>query len=285
MALFLFILIVLVTSLQVVADPLIATLVLLSVVPAIGLAAFIWWADIGTEEPLFLLAITLLLGGLFASFAAILNGIGWAILAGIPVVSTVLFYYLVVGPVEEGVKLLAVKIGAFRHHRFDAVIDGAVYGAMAGLGFAMIENAVYITDAVEMLGTPEAITGPLSGITAARAMAGPGHVIYSAIAGFYLGLAKFNRPYAGALIIKGITIAAVIHATYNVLLYVIPGALVAATGMSVVAAFLVYILIYDGLAAYFLYRKLAGYRRAYRAATVPTSEGGPDRTEFERSLQ
>ena len=42
-------------------------------------------------------------------------------------------------------------------------------------------------------------------------------VIYSAFAGYYLGLARFNRRYAGPVVLKGLAIAVSLHALYNVL--------------------------------------------------------------------
>lgn len=271
-----------VTGLSLVTDPLIFSLVVLSVVPALGLAVFIWWADVGAEEPLTLLLATFLLGMLFAAFAAVLNTIGFAIVGIIPVVTMLLFFYLVVGPVEEGVKLLAVRLFAYRHPRFDAVIDGAVYGAVAGLGFATIENAIYITATIDVFGQPAELLGPVGETAAVRALAGPGHVIYSAIAGYYLGLAKFNPSYAGPLIIKGITIAALIHATYNVTVQVVPGVLVELSGISIFTALLAFIIVYDGMAAYYLYRKLARYRRAYRATKdIRRGSQSPELIEFD----
>lgn len=274
-------LITLVTGLSAVTDPFVFILVLLSIIPALGLAAFIWLADVGAEEPMPLLIGTFLLGVLFASFAGVLNSVGFAIVAIAPIATTVLFFYLVVGPVEEGVKLLAVRLFAYRHRRFDAVIDGAIYGAAAGLGFATIENALYITDAIEVLADPVRTIGEVGETAAARALAGPGHVIYSGIAGYYLGLAKFNPQYAGALVIKGLLIAALIHATYNLLVGVVPALLVAMTGISVFLALIAFIIVYDGLAAYYLYRKLAHYRRAYRSARGIDGELVPELTEFD----
>lgn len=43
---------------------------------------------------------------------------------------------------EESVRLLAVRLYAYNDARFAAVIDGAVCGAIAGLGFATIENGI-----------------------------------------------------------------------------------------------------------------------------------------------
>lgn len=274
--------IVLVTGLSAVTDPVVFALVLLSAVPALGIAAFVWLADVGAEEPLFLLVTTFMLGMLFAAFAAVLNTAGFGLVEVVPVVSMLLFFYLVVGPVEEGVKLLAVRLFAYRHRRFDAVIDGAVYGAAAGLGFATIENALYITAAIDVLGPPAELVGQLGETTAIRAMAGPGHVIYSAIAGYFLGMAKFNPRYAGPLVVKGITIAAVIHATYNVTVQTVPGLLVELAGLSTSVALIAFVVTYDGLAAYYLYRKLSRYRSAYRRTRDQTDvPPTPQLTEFD----
>jgi len=253
------------TGLAAVQDPVIGTLVVLSVVPAFGLAAYIWYADVTTSEPLALLVGTFLLGVLFAGFAAIVNTLASAVTA-VPVVGMALFFYLVVGPVEETVKWLAIRLYAFRDDRFDAVIDGAVYGAMAGLGFATIENAIYITQGIGQASSvgSQAIAGATQ-TAASRLLAGPGHVIYSAFAGYYLGLAKFNRENAGPIVVKGLLIAAFIHATYNTAVTYLP-ALVELAGLEISTglAFLGFILVYDGVFGYLLYRKIARYRSAYK---------------------
>lgn len=313
-------------------DPYSVGLVVLSVVPALGLVAYVYVADITTSEPLELLVGTFVLGVLFAGFAAILNSVLSPVVRGGPsmlgplgaLVGTVLFFYLVVGPVEESVKLLAVRLYPFRDDSFDAVIDGAVYGAAAGLGFATIENALYITRnlgtggnelalgaalgsaglgwvATGLTGLPVAQTGG-SGIigivesggriTALRALAGPGHVIYSAFAGYYLGLAKFNRDRAGPIVVKGLIIAAAIHATYNVLVGIVPVVVGFAAsqflGVTVpqLVAFFAFVLVYDGVFGYALLRKFANYRTAYRDVHGPgDDEDGasfvPESTEFD----
>jgi len=268
-------------------QPLFAALAALSAVPALVLAGYIYYADVTTQEPLTLLVGTFLLGVLFAGFAAILNtvfrepvqflGSGFGLL---PFLGQVAFFFLIVGPVEESVKLLAVRLYAFRDDRFDAVIDGAVYGAMAGLGFATIENALYIVQNTEMVtGTLQAINEG-SGIAAVRALAGPGHVIYSAFAGYYLGLAKFNPEDAGPIVLKGLLIAAVIHAGYNSLSGIAVGVLSAVYGVNQFVAFIGFVVVYDGVFILLLLRKLDAYRQAYKRAQRaddPQSEPGvPD---------
>jgi RsiW-degrading membrane proteinase PrsW (M82 family) len=249
-------------------DPPVAVFVALSIVPALLLVAYVRYVDVTTTEPLSLLVGTFALGVLFAGFAGVLNSAAQPLFQSIPVIGTVLFFYVVVGPVEETVKLLAVRLYPYRDGRFDAVVDGAVYGAVAGLGFATIENAIYIAGQVE---DPTLANVFIAGgsITPLRALAGPGHVIYSAIAGYYLGLAKFNPDRAGPIVVKGLLIATLIHATYNTLSAVVPGLIsLFVPGLPPIFAFLGFVLVYDTIFGLYLYRKLARYRQAYRGANV-----------------
>ncbi|WP_424001126.1 PrsW family intramembrane metalloprotease [Haloarcula salina] len=271
-------------------QPLFAGMALLSAVPALGLAAYIWYADVTTSEPLTLLVGTFLLGVLFAGFAGLLNAfLGYpvqAIGSGfglVPFLGQVFFFFLIVGPVEESVKLLAVRLYAFRDDRFDAVVDGAVYGAAAGLGFATIENALYITQNTEMVTGTLNVLAEGGDITAVRALAGPGHVIYSAFAGYYLGLAKFNPDDAGPIVLKGLLIAALIHAVYNTLAGPVTTVLATLYDVNFLVAFFGFVIVYDSIFGLLLLRKLDAYRKAYKRAHAPaeSSDQRPERTEFD----
>ena len=255
------------TGLAAIANPFVGVFILLSVVPALGLAAYVWHTDVSMREPLGLLVTTFLLGVLFASFAAILNTMAQPAFRAIPIIGMALFFYLIVGPVEETVKWLAIRLYAYRSDSFDAVIDGAVYGAVAGLGFATIENTLYIgqqyLSALQAgaMGNP---VGATIGTAAIRSFAGPGHVIYSGFAGYYLGLAKFNRENAGPIVVKGLLIATLLHGTYNTAVTYLPGFVqLAGVAVSPAVVFLGFVILYDGVFGYALYRKLARYRRLY----------------------
>lgn len=256
-------------GLSILNEPSIGVLTALSALPALALAGYVWYSDVTTSEPLSLLAATFILSVLTAGFAAVLNSLLQPIFTTLGVIGMVLFFYLIVGPVEESVKLLAVRLYAYNDTRFAAVIDGAVYGAVAGLGFATIENAIYITRAVGEVGGLSLgldLIGIGGDITATRALAGPGHVIYSSFAGYYLGLAKFNPGNRGPIIVKGLIIAAVIHATYNTTVGIGSGLIQAVTGLPQLTAFFVYVLLYVGGFGYLLYRKIQQYKNAYQAA-------------------
>jgi RsiW-degrading membrane proteinase PrsW (M82 family) len=276
-----------------VTDPVVGGFVLLSALPALLLAAYVWRADVTSGEPLRLLVVTFLLGLLFAGFALVLNELVLAVLAAglvqagavsttatsLPPLALAAFFVFGVAPIEEGVKLLAVRLYGYRKPQFDAVIDGAVYGAAAGLGFATIENAMYISQIADA-GFGAALSDGTA-IATRRALAGPGHVIYSAFAGYYLGLAKFNRRYAGPIVLKGLLVAALIHGGYNVLASYVPGFLADSFGIAPTAALFVYVIVYNGTFAAILVRKLALYRTAYRESRARTESIPSERTEFE----
>ena len=266
-------------GLGVIVNPVIGGLILLSVIPAVGIVVYIWYIDVTTREPLGLLVGTFLLAVLFAGFASIINSVGivpfllfaGALEAYTPLaegaaifIGMGLFFFVIVGPVEETVKLLAVRLHAYRTDRFDAVINGTVYGAAAGLGFATIENAVFIAQGLAIDASGVSPFGPVGDIAASRALAGPGHVLFSAIAGFYLGLAKFNPDYAGPLVVKGLLIAAFLHALYNTLVGPVPHAIAASVGpIGQFDAIFAFIVVYLTAVGYFLYRKIERYRRTY----------------------
>jgi len=270
------------------ADPVVGAVVVLSALPALVLVGYIRYADVTPPEPLRLLVGTFALGLLFAGFAGLLNELlsqpaaSALIDFGVsPAVALAFVFILIVAPVEESVKLLAVRLYPFSKPGFNAVISGAVYGAAAGFGFATIENAIYITQFADTAGTVTDALAQSSSIATQRALAGPGHVIYSAFAGYYLGLAKFNGQYAGPIVFKGLLVASVLHGSYNVLVSHAPDVLTALLGFSEFASLLTFVIAYNGVFTLVLIRKLSIYRAAYRRARRSESRIQSERTEFE----
>jgi RsiW-degrading membrane proteinase PrsW (M82 family) len=277
------------SDIQTASVPVIGILTILSAIPTFALAAYVYVSDVTTSEPFELLAATFVLSVLFASFASVINTV-FSFIQAVPLGFLVLFY-VIVGPVEETVKLLSVRLYAYRKPSFDAVIDGAVYGAVAGLGFATIENVIYIVRGLSVTGVlvdPTFLQRLAAGsdITATRALAGPGHVVYSAFAGYYLGLAKFNPERSGPIIVKGLVIAAFIHATYNTLVGLFVGVVSSLFPfVPVFVLFLGFVLVYQGFFGYLLVRKIARYRRTYRDVHEETERNERsmtvERTEFD----
>lgn len=120
--------------------------------------------------------------------------------------------YVQAGFCEELVKLLVVLFFIYRHHRFDEVADGIVYTITASLGFACLENILYV------VGKPFAVA-------VARALtAVPFHAVCSGIMGYYVGRARFTKfkSLEIRLILTGLILSVLIHGTYDFLLFISP---------------------------------------------------------------
>ncbi|MFC6862183.1 PrsW family intramembrane metalloprotease [Halomicroarcula sp. GCM10025817] len=263
-------------GLLVLRQPSLGILAALSVVPALAIVGYLWYGDPTIREPVETMAVVFVLAILFASFAALVNTVLQPLFQLIPVVGMAVFFFVVVGPIEETVKWLGARVGAFG--AIESVVDGVVYGAVAGLGFATIENALYIVQGYSQATSIEGAEPLFAAVQTAtsRAFVGPGHVLYSAIAGYYLGLAKFNPEHKGPIVVKGILIAAVVHAVYNTsvtyLPQLVPWNLVTFVG---------FVVAFDAVVGYFVYRKLSRYKRLYHQtpASGHHSEGDPSGSE------
>ena len=116
--------------------------------------------------------------------------------------------YVVTALPEELAKLLALFLGAFLWREFDEPLDGIVYGVAAGLGFASVENVLYLIQT----GNPWVVV--LRGFTATL-----GHVAFSGLLGWFLARARFSagpRRYLHPF--TGLLVAVVLHGTYNLFL-------------------------------------------------------------------
>jgi len=118
-------------------------------VPMFVFAAFVYWLDRYEKEPKLLLGAAFLWGVVIAGGGAyILNiafGIGVYILTGSVGAADFSTTSIIAPIIEEALKGLAVLVVflMFRNE-FDSVLDGIVYGGITAMGFAAIENVLYI---------------------------------------------------------------------------------------------------------------------------------------------
>jgi RsiW-degrading membrane proteinase PrsW (M82 family) len=116
--------------------------------------------------------------------------------------------FLVIGPCEELSKFLAVRLFVYRNKEFNEPLDGIIYAAAAALGFASLENVLYVID----WHTGHVQWGAL-GIRSLLAL--PGHVIFATTWGYALGRQKFDASYR---VWPMVILAALLHGLYDFLL-------------------------------------------------------------------
>ena len=154
------------------AGLLIAALFALALAPAL----FWLWVFIRRDrnpEPAWLLVRTFLWGAAMVIPAGLLE-------AGIESALGTTVMFLLVGLIEETAKLIAAS-NVLKHHEFDEPIDGLVYATAATLGFATLENALYMLEGGAGL---ILLRGPISTL---------GHILFAGAWGYALGLRKFPK--------------------------------------------------------------------------------------------
>jgi RsiW-degrading membrane proteinase PrsW (M82 family) len=183
----------------------------LAVAPSLFLLWFFYNRDKYEKEPKRLVAKTFVYGLLSPILAFPLELLGGTIIPQTNDLPTLFLHVLlVVGLVEEGVKLLSVKLSAFKSGAFNEVMDGIVYTAAASLGFATLENVLY------------ALTRGL-GVTLIRSITSvPGHALLGGIMGYYVGLAKLTPTRGTKLTLKGLVVATVLHGLYDFTIFAFP---------------------------------------------------------------
>lgn len=132
--------------------------------------------------------------------------------------------------VEESVKFTAVYKTIYSDAEFDEPMDGIVYAAAAALGFASIENVLYLLRASQSSGLiigsfqfTSAFGAVMSTIAIRSILTVPAHVIFALLWGEALGIAKFAAPERRmSLIWNGLVLSIGAHALFNFLLSIFP---------------------------------------------------------------
>ena len=112
----------------------------------------------------------------------------------------------------KGIAVLAVLV--FARDEIDSTLDGLVYGALVGVGFAMTENILYFGQAYL-----EGGLGELGTLVLGRAVVGGfGHPAYTAITGAAIGWSRgrYGRGIARVIVpILGWALAVILHVAWN----------------------------------------------------------------------
>lgn len=179
-------------------------LLLLAILPGLYYVYRYYSKDIYRKEPIPIIVKSFLWGAVTIIPAAIIE---LALKDKLPkdnlLLLAILDNFLVVALTEEVCKLLAIRFYSYRNAYFDEMMDGVVYGAAVGGGFATFENILYVLN-----------NGFVTGIIRAL-ISVPSHIMWGAIIGHFLAKAKFQNKSMPLAIISSLFITVSLHGLFD----------------------------------------------------------------------
>lgn len=199
--------------------PMSTGLLLAALLPAIVLLIRVYRLDQIEKEPTGLLLRLLVLGALSAIPASLIEGV----LLGLMTRYQYLFEdemeflfvenFIVIAVTEELCKRFPVRHRAWNDQAFDYRFDAVVYCVFSALGFAAVENVLYVAQ----FGLSSAVSRALLSV--------PGHFFFAVYMGTFLGEAKMlerRGDHAGAKRFRGLSVLVpvILHGFWDFLLSV-----------------------------------------------------------------
>ncbi|BDS15500.1 PrsW family intramembrane metalloprotease [Aureispira anguillae] len=194
-----------------------ALLLLLSILPGFLIVLYIYWRDRHYKEPIWYLTVCFVFG-MLSTYPAIkmeefgIRDLGIFNTVGDPFM-TFTFTFAVVAFSEEFVKYIFLRYYIFPKEEFDEPMDGIVYSVMISMGFATLENILYIVVRTTDFDVAFQI-GLLRMITAV-----PAHAIFAILMGYFVGLAKFSENRKDFFLLLGLVSAILLHGTYDFFIF------------------------------------------------------------------
>ncbi len=183
-------------------------ILLLAFIPIFVIAVYIYKRDKFNKEPLKEL-LKAFAAGMFSAVVVILVH-EILDLSGVDIETNVfLRAFVSAAVIEECSKFFFFYKLFWNNPNFDERFDGIVYAVYVSLGFAFVENVLYIYQDV----------GQAVSIARARAFfAVPAHTLFAIAMGYGAGIARFSRKRASLYLVSGLIWAILLHGIYDFLL-------------------------------------------------------------------
>lgn len=191
-------------------------ILLFAITPVLIIILYIYMKDKHEKEPKKLLLYNFLLGAIVSIIITTILYFFFDLFLPLPnnysIFQQFIKAFFVVGFVEEFSKYIIVRYYAQPKKEFNEPFDGIVYAVMVSMGFAAVENIMYVSQ-----GRIE--TAILRAFTAV-----PAHATFAILMGYYMGKAKFSKNKA-LLNLTGLLLAILFHGAYDFFLFIgfIPG--------------------------------------------------------------
>lgn len=187
-------------------------------IPAFFFSWFIYWLDRYEKEPRWLLFATFFWGGFVAIIGTLIVAtifeVGFSFVLNDAYLEDIAGGSITAPLVEEFMKGLAVLMVFLMFRKeFDSVLDGVIYGGIAGLGFAATENVFYFLGQYDAAGWG----GMFTNFALRVGVFAWGHPFYTAFTGLGFAIARTNRNILIKLVapVIGYFLAVFAHSFHN----------------------------------------------------------------------
>lgn len=182
-------------------------IIFIALAPVFIIALYIYFRDKYEKEPIKMLLTALLVGCLIVIPVSFVERFLAHLHPLLPRGGKAIYRaFFVAGFTEEGFKFLALFLLIWRNRNFNEKFDGIVYAVFIGLGFAAVENIMYVTKLGVNVGWIRALT------------AVPAHALFGITMGYYFGLAKFYPDSRSLLLARSIFYPMMLHGIYDFIL-------------------------------------------------------------------
>lgn len=183
-------------------------LLIISLAPVFIIGGYIYFRDKYEKEPLRLLLLALIVGGLTVIPVLLVEQfLHWFGISFKGLASAAWNAFAVAGFTEELFKYTALYLLIWKSPEFNEKFDGIVYAVFVSLGFAGVENILYVSQGGFSIGISRALT------------AVPAHAIFGVTMGFYFGMAKFFEKERSLLKRKALFYPMLLHGIYDFILF------------------------------------------------------------------
>ena len=184
-----------------------AKLLILALAPVAILLAYTLFRDKYEKEPWQMLIKALLLGAVSTIPALFVETFLSAFNQSFSEMTLVFWNsFVVTAFTEEFFKLLFLYLLIWKSAEFNEKFDGIVYAVFISLGFAAVENIMYVFDYGTQVGYIRALT------------AVPAHFLFGINMGYFVGMAKFYPDKKGRLMRAALLYPLVLHGLYDFIL-------------------------------------------------------------------
>ena len=187
-------------------------LFLMAVAPIIIFVFYIYIKDKYEKEPLKLLTTGILFGTIISvPIGFIEKYLTKSFIIENSFLQTFYLSFIVAAFTEEFFKFITLYFLIWNEKNFNEPFDGIVYAVMISLGFAMIENILYVINP-NTGGIYTAITRAIFSV--------PGHGFFGVTMGYFFALAKYEPNKKLKYILYSFIIPIILHGLFNfILLY------------------------------------------------------------------